>query len=146
MTVDTQQSLIAKIYDTLTADTTLKAVCGGTVRLYPVWAPPDAAFPYLVQRADIRAIDDFFPMRRGTLIIDLWSSSPSASEILSIRKRIIEILDELDFSVTEISHCRISLETDGFIPESDEDIWHYSLQFGLRFYRKTEVAAIIGRT
>ncbi len=145
MTVDTQQSLITHIYDTLIADTTLKGVCGGTVRLYPVWAVPDATFPYLVQRADIRAIDDFFPMRRGTLIIDLWSYSPNASEILSIRKRVIEILDQLDFSVTEIGHCRIDLETDGFIPETDENIWHYSLQFGLRFYRTTEVAAIIGR-
>jgi len=145
MTVDTQQSLITKIYDTLTTDTTLKGLCGGTVRLYPVWAIPDAAFPYLVQRTDIRVIDDFFPMRRGTLIIDLWSASPNASEVLSIRKRIIEILDELDFTVTEISHCRISLEGDGFIPETDENIWHYSLQFGLRFYRQTETLAIISR-
>ena len=145
MTVDTQQSLITEIYDTLTADTTLKGLCGGEVRLYPVWAKSNAAFPYLVQRADSRAIDDFFPMRRGTLIIDLWSDSPNASEVLSIRKGVIEILDELDFSVTEINHCRISLETDGFIPETDENIWHYSLQFGLRFYRKTEAAAIIGK-
>lgn len=145
MTIDTQASLFTYLYNLLTADSSLQSTMGGTVRLYPVWAIPDAVFPYLVHRADIRKVDDFFPIRQGTLIIDAWSYSPNASEVLSIRKRVIELIDELDFSMDELDHCRVSLETDGFVAETTQDIWHYTMQFSLRFYRVAEASSIISR-
>ena len=142
MVLDTQASLFTVLYDLLTADATLKSEMGGTVRLYPVWAEPDAPFPYLVHRLDIRD-DEPFPMQIGTYIIDIWSYSPSASEALSIRKRVIELLDLQNISTDEVSNFRVGKQTDGFIPESTQNIWHYTIQFGARFYRAAEVAAII---
>ena len=142
--MDTQASFLTYLYEILTLDDDLVAACGGEVRLFPVWATPDAEFPYLVQRLDIRAAD-VFPLRQGTLIIDIWSYSPNMGEALDIRERLIGIIDQLDFSTDEISHCRISLETDGFIPEIEQGIWHYACQFGCRFYRVSEISAILGR-
>ena len=144
-TIDTSRSILTYIYNLLTADSSLKSTMGGTVRLYLTWAVPDAEFPYLVQRLDIRPAGDFFPMRIGTLYLDLWSDSPNANEITAMRKRIIELFDELNFSTDEADEVRVSLQTEGFVPEMEDGIWHYATMWNLRYYRKTEVASIIAR-
>ena len=144
MVLDTQKSLLTYLYNLLTTDYDLQTAMGGTVRLYLTWATPDAAFPYLVHRIDV-SVAEPFPMRQATLYLDIWSDSPNADETLAIRKLIIELLDELEPATTEIAGARIWLQTDAFIPESDQGIWHYALQFNLRYYRKSETAAIIAR-
>lgn len=142
--VDTQESLLTYIYGILTADSTLKTAMGGTVRLYPVWAVPDAVFPYLVHRLEMRASEPF-PVRFGTYLLDIWSNSSIATEIVAIRKRIIELLDELQFNTTEVKNVKIQLQTDGFIPEIEPDIWHYAIQFSLSLWRQSETLIIINR-
>lgn len=145
MTLDTQKSLLTKLWTILTGDTDLKAAMGGTVRCYLTWAKPDTDFPYLVHRIDIGPAEPF-PMRLATYYLDIWSYRPNAfDEITPIRKLIIELLDELEPTTDEIAGGRLWLQTEGFIPESEQGIWHYALQFNLRYYRKSEVAAIIGR-
>ncbi len=144
MVLDTQKSLLTYLYNLLTTDSDLQTAMGGAVRLYLTWATPDAAFPYLVYRIDISAAEPF-PMRQSTLYLDIWSDSPNADETLAIRKLVIELLDELEPSTDEIAGARLWIQTDGFIPESDQGIWHYALQFNLRYYRKSEAAAIIAR-
>lgn len=135
MTLDIQKSLLTYIYNLLTTDDDLKSAMGGTVRLYAVWAIPDAAFPYLVQRIDIRT-DPLSTIRKGTVYIDIWSDSSNANEVLSIRKLILGLLDELEFSTDEVVKARICLVTDGFIPELEPGIWHYATQWDLRFYEE----------
>jgi len=143
-TVDTQASLLTYLFSLLTADDTLKAAMGGTVRLYHTWAEPDAEFPYLVHRIDVVAAEPFV-MRQATYYLDIWSDSPNADAILAIRKRIIELLDELEPSTTDIAGGRLWLQTDAFIPETEQGIWHYATMWNLRYYRKTEVAGILSR-
>lgn len=144
-TLDTQLSIANYLFNLLTAETTLKAAMGGTVRLYPVMAEKDAVFPYLVHRLDNSAAGNIYPLVRGTYYLDIWSNSPTMTEALAIRKRIIELLDELEFSTTEVKSARLWLQTDGFVPETEPDIWHYDLQFNLRFYRSSETDEIVGR-
>jgi len=133
MTTDTQKSILTSIYNTLTADATLITACGGTVRLYPVWATPDATFPYLVNRIDLSGWSVYgSPLRKGTYIIDLWSNSTNADEILAIRTEVKRLLNGLDFSTAEVDMAKLWLQTDGFIPESVQNIWHYTMQFDLR--------------
>jgi hypothetical protein len=130
MTVDTQKSLLTSIYNLLTADAALKAACGGTVRLYPVWAEPDATFPYLVHRIDFQGwVSEYNPLREGKYLIDLWSYSVNADEILAIRTEVLRLLNGLTFSTTEVDVARTWLQTDGFVPESTQGIWHYAMQF-----------------
>lgn len=144
--VDTQQAILTAIYNILTADTSLKASMGGTVRLSPVWAPPDSEFPYLVHRIDIRAVDGEFVNRAGTYFLDIWSYSPNASECLAIRKRIIELLDVREITATEITAGRLQLQTESFVPESTDQIWHYATQWGIRYSRASEIDGILSRT
>ena len=144
MVVDTQKSLLTYIENLLTIDTDLQTAMGGTVRLALVWAPPDYEFPYLVHRIDI-GVDIFWPGRRAVYYLDIWSHSPNAEETLAIRKIIIELLDELEFSTAEVDRADFYLQTDGFIVESEDGIWHYALMFNLNYFRYAEITAINAR-
>lgn len=145
MVLDSQESLLTYIYDKLTTDDSLKAAMGGTVRLELTWAKPDTEFPYLVHRIDI-GVDPFWPGRRAVYYLDIWSDSPSAfNEITPIRKIIIELLDELEFSTDEIDRADFYLQFDAFIPEIEQGIWHYALMFNLNYFRYAEITAIDAR-
>jgi hypothetical protein len=141
MTVDTQKSLLEFIYSYLTNDAALKLALGGTVSLYPIFAPNDTPMPYLVQKLDFKDTE-FFPVNQGTLQFDLWSRSPNADQILSMRKRLIEMLDQYNFDTDEVKGVRVWKYSDGFVPD-DPGIWHYVILFSIRLYRASEVAVII---
>lgn len=145
MGLDTQASLLAHIWNLLTEDTTLKSVMGGTVRLALTWAPPDCEFPYLVHRIDIRKEPGAYPIQRATYYLDIWSDSPNADEILLIRKRLIELLDELIFSADDVKGVHIEIVSDGFIPETEQGIFHYATLWDWIFRRDSEATAIEGR-
>ena len=145
MTVDTQKSLLTYIYNLLTDDTDLKAAMGGTVRCYPVWAEPDATFPYLVQRLDITREPGTFVVKRATYYLDIWSDSPNADEALAIRERLIQLLDELVFDTDDVSLVHIEIMSDGFIPETEQGIWHYATMWEFIYRRDSEASAIEGR-
>ena len=144
MVLDTQKSLLDYLWNLLTGDSDLETAMGGKVRCYLTWAEPNAEFPYLVHRIDIAPAEPFM-MRQATYYLDVWSDSPNADELLAIRKLIIELLDELEPNTTEAKAARLWLQTEGMIPEPAGGIWHYALQFNLRFYRASEVASIISR-
>lgn len=148
MIKDTQASINEYLYSYITTDADMIAACLGTVRMFNVWATPDAQLPYLVYRNDFRSGDgdDLFAIRRGTMTLDIWSDSPNNDEILAIRKRLIELLDQLNFRTDEVVMDCMELQTEGFVPESAENIWHYSMLFNLRFYRLAETESIISRT
>lgn len=142
--IDTQKSILTYMWDLLTGDADLQTAMGGTVRCYLTWAEPDAVFPYLVHRIDISPQEPF-PIRQATYYLDIWSDSQNAEEILAIRERLIELLDELEPNTTEIEGARLWIQTEGMIPEIEQGIWHYAMQFNLRYYRKAEAASIISR-
>ena len=144
MVIDTQKSIIDYIYGVLTADPSLKSTMGDTVRLALTWAKPDCEFPYLVHRLDISA-RPFYPECDATYYLDIWSDSPEADETMAIRKRIIELLDELEFTTDEAERARFTLQTDFFITQKEPGIWHYAFMFGLRYFRIAEIDAINSR-
>lgn len=145
MTTDSQESLLSYFYTRLTGDATLKTAMGGTVHLYPVFAKTDAAMPYLVHRLDIRPSGGIWPERLAAYTLDIWSSSAIATETIAIRKRIIELLDQLMFNTTDVKNCYMEIQTDGFIPSGEPDIFHYTILFNLSLWRQSEMVYILAR-
>ena len=145
MTVDIQESLLTSIYNVLIADSSLQTAMGGSVRLYPVWAPPDATFPYLVHRIDMNIGGDWDPVDKDTYLLDIWSNSPSAEEILDIRMLIMGLIDGLDSSTDETTEYFLWRQTDGFIPEIEQDIWHYACQFNLKWVNDARIGQQLKR-
>ncbi len=144
MTIEIQESLLTAIYNLLTTDATLITAMGGSVRLFLTWAVPDAVFPYLVHRIDMRP-PDWSPVDICTYILDIWSASSNATEIVAIKKRIMELLDGRQSSTAETSGYWLWRQTDGFVPESTEGIWHYSCQFNFRYIRDAQIGALLKR-
>ncbi len=142
MTIDTQKSLLNHLWSLLTEDATLKTAMGDTVRCYLTWAEPDAVFPYLVHRIDFRREPGTYAVKRATYYLDIWSDSSNADEILLIRERLIQLLDELIFSTDDVSRVHIEIATEGFIPEAEQGIWHYATMWDIIFRRDSEAAAI----
>jgi len=146
MTDDIQKSLLAYIDNLLMTDSNgLQEAMGGAVRLYPVWAKPDAVFPYLVHRIDMGILGDWSPEAVCTYYLDIWSDSPNAEEILAIRKLIMGMLDGLIFSTDETTDCHLWIQTDGFVPEVEQGIWHYTCQFNLKWLKDAQIGTLLMR-
>jgi hypothetical protein len=85
-----------------------------------------------VDRIDFTGwVNEYSPIRNGKYLVDLWSYSPNADSILAIRKEICRLLNGLKFATAEVDNARLWLQTDGFVPESTQGIWHYTLQFNI---------------
>ena len=145
MTVDIQESLIQAIYTRLTTDGTLATLMGGAVCLFHVWATPEAAFPYLVQRLDLRSQGDFNIEPEGTLYIDIWTDSPSGESAGDIKQQIMTLLDNYTSSTSETSSYRLWWQTDTFVPETTQNIWHLALQFNVKYLNDAKVGVILNR-
>ena len=145
MVLDIQKSLLTPIYELLTTDDTLKSEMGGAVRLCLVWAKPDTKFPYLVYRIDMGILGDWSPESVCTYYLDIWSDSPNADEILLIRKQLMSLLDGLIFSTEETTDCHLWIQTDAFIPEVEPGIWHYAMQFNLKWLKDAQIGATLKR-
>ena len=145
MTVDIQKSLLSYIYNLLTTDDDLKTAMGGTVRLYLTWAKPDAVFPYLVQRIDIGRATEWSPERPSTYYLDIWSDSPNAEEILAIRTLLMGLLDNIEFLTDETTEVHLWVQTDAFVPEVEQGIWHYAMQFNLKWLKDAQIGITLYR-
>ncbi len=139
------ESIRNHLYNILTTDSELQTLLGGTVKLYNLHAIADADFPYLVHRLESGA-DTFWPLRQGTYIVDIWVDERSTDTIYDIRNRIVALIDELNFTTSAIDRGELWLQTDGLISEPQDGIYHYALQFNLRYYRTAETETIIERS
>lgn len=154
--MELQTAILTQLSSILTADAGMITAMGSAHTaaapwLYPVWAKDDAPMPYLVHRCDLRAIDDFWPMRQGTYLLDIWSCSDNGAEALAIRDRIMTLLEDQSWNIDDgegnriITACRLWLQTEGFVPEMTDGIWHYVTQWNIRLYRTRETANILAR-
>lgn len=145
MTVDVRRSLINYLWNRLTTDSTLQTLMGTSFRCYWPMADEDANFPYLVHRLDISAEPGTFVIQRGTYFLDIWSDSNDGSEITSIRERIIELLDQLDFNTDDVGLAHIEFFSDGDAVSGERDIWHFAMIFEMIFRRDSEASSIEAR-
>ncbi|MBA7564462.1 hypothetical protein ES708_06125 [subsurface metagenome] len=146
MTVDIQQSLLNHLWSLLTTNEDVRrAMDRTTYLLYHTWADPDAIFPYMVHRIDMGILGDWSPEAMCTYYLDIWSHSKEVTEILAIRKLIMELLDNIEFSTTETTEVHIWIQTDGFVPEVEQGIWHYACQFNLKWLKDAQIGQILKR-
>lgn len=115
------------------------------MRLYLTWALPNAVFPYLVHKLDLRPLADWSPQCLGTYVVDIWSNSPSAEEAVDIKERIMQLLNGLDSSTSETSEYWLWWQGDGFVTETEEGIWHYTIMFTVKYLNDAQVGVLLKR-
>jgi len=141
--MDLRQALLTEIDDRLTGDAILQGICGGTVRLVNGMAPPNTAFPYLTHRFTVE-VGASWALADGTWLLDLWDHSPNSARLLSIRHRVITLMDKLvltpadeDIIMLQIDFAR---ESEG--PTDAPDVHRLMTQWSLNFDRQVEVEAV----
>ncbi len=154
--MDTEQALLTAIWYRLTLDEQLKSIMNGTVKLDLGYADKDREFPYLVNRLDSIELDPWV-IRRGTYYLDIWDRAQTSHRVYNLRSQIVRILDrsyigliDPDDSFMSVSQptsgepkpilvaARMYLATSGLIPEDTVNIWHFVLQFDMRFTRSIQ--------
>lgn len=143
--MDLHKRILTQLYTTLTEDPTLKSAMGDTVRLYRNWAVPDATFPYLVHTIDLTN-PDWSPIQEGTYIIDIWSNSPNADELLAIRDQIISLIDELYYSaVSEHDGLWFWIQGSRDVIETEQNIQHHNITFNMKVLVEADIASRLRR-
>lgn len=143
---DINSIILDKFYNRITQDSTMENIFGeAEIAISIGQAPPDSLMPYLVHKCDFRdAGEGSFPIRRGSYTIDIWTQSGEADLGFQIRNRLIELLDRYQFEDEDLSLDWIDIQSDGLIPDAP-GIWHYTMLFNFRIYRKAETAYIVNR-
>ena len=142
---DIQDGLINALWTRITTDGTHVTLMGGTPRLYHVWAIPDAEFPYLVHRLELRSPGNHNIEPEGTYLIDLWTYSPNAQSALNIKARIMALLDNYKSTTAQTTDWRLWWQTDTFVPESTPQIWHLAMQFNVKYLKDADVGVTLYR-
>jgi hypothetical protein len=146
-----------KLFTVLTTDATLATAMGSAWStsspwLYPGWAKPDAAMPYICHLfQDLRANEGEWITRSGTYTVNIWSSSNNMEEARAIRDRLMTLLDQQSWDISSggteyVTALRLWLQTEGFVIEDTEEVWHYVIQFNVRLIRRGEIANILSRS
>ena len=149
--MDLQTALNSKLHSVMTGDATLATAMGGSVALYPVWAKSDAPMPYICHRFDLRPNDGEWVTRSGTYVVDIFSSSNNFAEAMAIKDRIITLVDHQSWDISSggtvyVRGLRLDLQTEGFVTEETEEVWHYVMQFNVRLIRRGEISNIVTRS
>jgi len=142
--MDTIEAIMTAVWYELTEDAEMIDICGGEVRLTPVWAQPDSPFPYLVYRVT-STVQEPWAVANGVLTLDVWDYGQTFNRTMELRSRIIALLDRRRFDVEEAGVVRISLNFDQSITEETQYIWRRTMDFGLRFTRNKDIGAIVSR-
>lgn len=154
--MDTIHAFVYAIYYYLKDDSDLAAdFDGSTEWLHHVMAAKDAPFPYLVHRISSRS-EDPWVMRQGVYDLDVWDYARTADRVYRIRKHLVRLLDRAVIGLREggtfltcfqpgaipdkpeLVAARLYMDTDGWVPDNTELIWHYSFAFDMRYTRSLE--------
>ena len=142
--MDTTAALKTAIWTLLTQDDELRQICGGEVRVYNVWAPPDSPMPYFAYRFRVEGQEPWF-IDQATMFIDGWDYAQTAARLSEMRRRIIELLDERYLQLGEAGAVRVWKRWDEEVPEDTEHIWRFTSRWSFRYVRTAEMQAIIER-
>ena len=129
----------AVLLETLADDTELVALLStfeDAPAIFANAAPQKAVFPYITFRIVTGGIDESRALRRISLYIDIWDYAQSAVAVNSAAKLIEGLLDKTQLSNDDLANIRLSLFSDGKVPDSDIRMLHHNMQFDVRASRK----------
>ena len=140
-------AILTAIYAILTADTTLKALLGGSVKARNVKADPDEENPYLLYDLSPGNAGAEDGMREGTLLIDIIHHGQTSETAYQIKDRLIGLIDRRAIITAhgEATAVRVFYDQEEDIAEDQEHLWHVATKWSVRYFPAAELSAVIGR-
>ena len=136
--------VITYFYNLFVADAPLISVFGNSVRIGKRWINKNTTFPYIVHRLDTN-ISTLDVINEAMYVIDIFDYDPQDLNIEAIMDRIITLIDKLKFSTDSTTGVRVWYTNDFDIEEEQEYLRHRTVQFKVRYDRKSEIVNILGR-
>lgn len=161
ISLETQTAIKNAIWRLVQSDKVLVDLFGqDEVPLYLTWAPRDAEMPYMVHRMQNRS-EDPWVVRSAKYYLDIWHYGDTAAPLYQIAGRMTEILERAVLGLSEsggytwvaqttpthdmLVAARFFLVRDGDVPEPTENVWHYAMEFDIRYTRTIgQIERIIG--
>lgn len=142
--MDTTAALKTAVWTILTQDAEMQKICGGEVRVYNVWAPPDSSMPYFAYRLRTEGQDPWV-IDKATMHIDGWDYYQTQGRLLAMRRRLVELLDRRWLELPEVGAVRVRCVFAEDVPTDEEYIWRFTSRWTFRYVRTAEMQAIIER-
>ena len=139
------------IYKILSEDTSLAAMLaekpdemGGGPAIYERWAAPGTAMPYVNLTYSFEPSEGLFK-RKGTLDVDIFARGNDTVQIERIANQIVLLLDICHPTDPDDGPIRVYLNSEDEIPEDDETVIHWNLNFDLFTWRARFIAEFTRR-
>jgi hypothetical protein len=143
MGMNQEQAVITAIYDRIMLSVELQVIASG-IQLYLVQPDEESpGFPYLCHRVALGTPSDSV-VNRGTYYLDILDFHDTGERTTRIRGELLKLLDHEALVVGggETAKVRLHLESNGFVPTDETNVWHYALAFHIRYGRILEIAGI----
>lgn len=144
-------SLRTAIYLILAEDTVLTDALavkpsdlGQGPAIYETWAAPGTAMPYMNLTYSFRAQGDAIT-RRGTLGIDIFIDSYDTTRIEAINNRVKGLLSNRRILDEEDGPVFIYLDTEGDVPEPEDGITHWHVDFSITHWDRSVINMQLNR-
>lgn len=144
-------SVITTFFNILSSDKSIRGllaahnIAPNYPAIYDRWAIEDIPMPYMVlsysfQTGDVPTKND------GSLLIDIFTAGNSSIVAESIRDRLIEILEYNTFFSEGEGTVRTHYLRDGNVPEPEDDVVHWMIEFRVIFWDASIINAINQRS
>lgn len=125
-------SVLSALLAPLNADATLTGLLPGGI--HTTWAT-GGTLPRMILAYDSQRTPGY-KIRTGTLSIDVFTRVNSVATAITVRDRVIELLEGAILDSDETGPTlRVTLLSEATIPEPDDRSAHYTMALALRFYR-----------
>jgi hypothetical protein len=144
-------SVITSIYDLLSSDQDLKSLLASHSlapdypAIYDRWATEDIPMPYIVLSYGFQAGDSTSKID-GSFIMDIFTAGNSTIVAETIRDRLRELLDYNIFFSEGEGIVRTHYLRDGNVPEPEDDVVHWMMEFRVIYWDSSLINAINKRS
>lgn len=133
-----KNTVAEELYSMLDDNAELSSIVVGGV--HTAWTI-EGVKPRVILGFDFSRINDL--MRGGSVNIDVFVGEADTELASQIAEKIVSILDRKLLNTNETGNTlRVVLESDQLIPDPDSEIIHWSMRFGLRFYRNRAMSYV----
>lgn len=144
--MDATKAVLADIWDELTGDATLKALCGGTVRLFREGANENPTSPYIIHELDWNSdgSDDWAICDGPAYSIHVFCEGEVPDVADAIADCIIKLLEGLQATTPEgDAHYTLGFFTAVSVPTGSHTEWQRSLVFWVYAAAIGQIGAVV---
>lgn len=133
-------AIASAIVGLIREDAQLAQILNGRPRVYHVWAPENAALPYITYAVNDTPDLEADGLSSGELLLDVWDHAPTPERAEAAGHRITQLLDGKDIATAEgtAEAVQIAQTAKGFMDTDAASVHRWTSRWTLRYVRQGE--------